>query len=179
LSQDQAAEEERPRPSRRQLLTGSVAAGAGVVAGGLGGYFAKDASAAAPASDGNELVQFYGPHQAGIATPAQDRLAFGTMNVVAGTTAADLRDLLRQWTVAAARMTAGELVGEDSDAVAPPVDTGEAVGSPVGRLTITLGYGPTMFDHRFGLTARKPAALTATSRTRSTSSAGPRSPAHR
>ena len=88
------------------------------------------------------MVPFYGPHQAGIATPAQDRLAFGTMNVVAGTTAADLRDLLRTWTEAAVRMTAGKLVGEDSRAYAPPVDTGEAVGSPVGRLTITLGYGP-------------------------------------
>ncbi|HXS64642.1 MAG TPA: Dyp-type peroxidase domain-containing protein [Streptosporangiaceae bacterium] len=40
------------------------------------------------------------------------------------------------------------------------VDTCEAVGSPVGRLTITLGYGPARFDHRFGLSARKPAGLT-------------------
>ena len=159
MSPDQAAGAGRPAASRRQLLTGSVAAGAGVVAGGLGGYFAKAAPAAAPSGGGDEMVPFYGPHQAGIATPAQDRLAFGTMNVVAGTTAADLRDLLRTWTEAAARMTAGKLVGEDSRAFAPPVDTGEAVGSPVGRLTVTLGYGPALFDRRFGLTARRPAAL--------------------
>ena len=146
-----------PAASRRQLLTGSVAAGAGVVAGGLGGYFAKAAPAAAPSGGGDEMVPFYGPHQAGIATPAQDRLAFGTMNVVAGTTAADLRDLLRTWTEAAARHDGGQTGrrGQPSS-YAPPVDTGEAVGSPVGGLTVTLGYGPALFDHRFGLAARSP-----------------------
>ncbi len=42
---------------------------------------------------------------------------------------------------------------------APPVDTGEAVGSPVSRLTITIGFGPSLFDHRFGLAGKRPAAL--------------------
>jgi deferrochelatase/peroxidase EfeB len=104
-------------------------------------------------------VPFYGAHQAGIATPAQDRLAFGSLNVVSGASRADVRDLLRQWTQAAARMTAGQLVGEVTEPNAPPVDTGEAVGSPVSRLTVTIGYGPSLFDDRFGLAARKPAAL--------------------
>src|SRR5206468_6785037 len=63
-------------------------------------------------------------------------------------------------TTAAARMTAGRLVGEENEPDGPPVDTGEAVGSPVSRLTITIGYGPSLFDGRFGLAARKPAALT-------------------
>ena len=56
-------------------------------------------------------------------------------------------------------MTAGQLVGQDTQPYAPPVDTGEAVGSPVSRLTITIGYGPSLFDHRFGLAGRKPSAL--------------------
>jgi deferrochelatase/peroxidase EfeB len=81
------------------------------------------------------------------------------MNVVSGTSRADLRDLLRAWTGAAGRMTAGHLVGEETEPNAPPVDTGEAVGSPVSRLTITIGYGPSLFDDRFGLAARKPSAL--------------------
>ncbi len=152
-------------PSRRRLLAGAGLAGAGVVAGGLGGYFARQPAAAPAASDGGTLgdststVAFYGPHQAGIDTPAQDRLAFGSLNVVDGTSPADLRDLLAQWSTAAAKMTAGELVGQVTDPDAPPVDTGEAVGSPVSRLTITLGYGPSLFDRRFGLASRRPAAL--------------------
>jgi deferrochelatase/peroxidase EfeB len=149
-------------PSRRRLLTGAGLFGAGAVAGGLTGYFTRSAtepSGTADASLGQQTIPFYGAHQAGIITPAQDRLAFGTMNVVPGTSRADLRDLLRVWTGAAARMTAGQLVGEETEPDAPPVDTGEAVGSPVSRLTITIGYGPALFDDRFGLAARKPAAL--------------------
>jgi deferrochelatase/peroxidase EfeB len=163
---DQAAPAQaRPgRPSRRQLLAGAGAFGAGAVAGGLAGYFNRPAEASPPgageAADGNgQTVPFYGPHQAGIATPAQDRLAFGSLSVVAGATRADLRDLLREWTGAAARMARGRLIGEVTSPYAPPVDTGEAVGSPVSRLTITLGYGPSLFGHRFGLAGKKPAAL--------------------
>jgi deferrochelatase/peroxidase EfeB len=132
--------------------------GGGAVAGGLTGYFAREAGAA-PAAAPAQTVDFYGAHQAGIITPAQDRLAFGTLTVTSGAARSDVRDLLREWTIAAARMTAGQLVGEDTGPDAPPVDTGEAVGSPVSRLTITVGYGPSLFDQRFGLAARKPTAL--------------------
>jgi deferrochelatase/peroxidase EfeB len=154
-----------PSPSRRRLLAGAGLAGAGLVAGGLGGYFADQPGATPATTDGGTpgdstaTVPFYGPYQAGIATPAQDRLAFGSLNVVDGAARADLRDLLAAWTQAAAKMTAGQLVGEVTEPNAPPVDTGEAVGSPVSRLTITIGYGPSLFDHRFGLAPRKPAAL--------------------
>jgi len=54
-----------------------------------------------------------------------------------------VRDLLREWTTAAARMASGKLIGEVTAPYAPPVDTGEAAGSPVARLTITLGFGRT------------------------------------
>jgi deferrochelatase/peroxidase EfeB len=154
--------------SRRRLLGGAGAFGAGAVAGGLGGFTARAATATAAGSGaggaGSEssqdtIVPFYGPHQAGIATPAQDRLAFGALTVTDGATRSDLHDLLREWTRAAARMTGGQLVGEVTEPNAPPVDTGEATGSPPSRLTITLGYGPSLFDGRFGLAARKPRSL--------------------
>jgi deferrochelatase/peroxidase EfeB len=148
----------RRGPSRRRLLAGAGLFGAGAVASGLTGYLTRpegEPSGAVP----TQPVSFYGTHQAGIITPAQDRLAFGTLNVTPGTARTDLRDLLRGWTSAAARMTAGQLVGEDTGLDAPPVDTGEAIGSPVSGLTITVGYGPSLFDQRFGLASRKPSAL--------------------
>jgi deferrochelatase/peroxidase EfeB len=165
---DMAQAAERSGPSRRRLLAGAGVFGAGAVAGGLTGYLTRpdDTQPTAVASQTVpvqtvpvQTVPFYGAHQAGITTAAQDRLAFGALTVSPGTSRADLRDLLREWTSAAARMTAGQLVGEDASPDAPPVDTGEAVGSPVSRLTITLGYGPSLFDQRFGLAARKPSAL--------------------
>ena len=41
----------------------------------------------------------------------------------------------------------------------PPVDTGEAVGLDPGQLTVTVGFGASLFDERFHLAHRRPAAL--------------------
>jgi deferrochelatase/peroxidase EfeB len=148
-------------PSRRALLAGAGVLG--IAAGGAGGYLARGAQGVADpagaAGESHQTVPFYGAHQAGIATPAQDRLAFGALTVVPGATRTDLRDLLREWTEAAVRMTQGRLVGPSADPQVPPADTGEALSSPVSRLTITLGYGPGLFDDRYGLAAKRPAAL--------------------
>jgi deferrochelatase/peroxidase EfeB len=145
--------------SRRQFLGGLGGVGVGAVAAGFGGGYATRAAAAPGGSAESSTVPFYGTHQAGIVTPAQDRLAFGALDLVDGATASDVRDLLRTWTTAAALMTKGELVGDTTSLAAPPVDTGEALGSPVSNLTVTIGYGPSFFDERLGLQAQKPAAL--------------------
>jgi deferrochelatase/peroxidase EfeB len=162
LEPDDPAGTSRPAPSRRGLLAGAGAVAAGAATGGLAGYFAgprPGISAEGAGPGGGQAIPFYGPHQAGIASPVQDRLAFGTMNAVTGATGTEVRDLLRRWTTAAVRMVAGEPVGEVTQPYAPPADTGEAIGSPVSRLTITVGYGPSLFDQRFGLGPKKPAAL--------------------
>jgi deferrochelatase/peroxidase EfeB len=152
--------------SRRQILGSLGLGGLGAAGLALGGAAsvgtalgASPASAATAATASDQLYPFYGERQAGIVTPAQDRLAFATFTLLPGTTRSDLKDLLRDWTTAAARMTQGELVGEDTDLNEPPLDTGEAIGSPVAGLTVTIGYGPSLFDGRFGLAAKKPSVL--------------------
>jgi deferrochelatase/peroxidase EfeB len=143
------------RASRRGFLLGGVAvAGAGV--GGLAGHVA-DTKQATPAPA--DRVPFHGARQAGIATPAQQRLAFAAYDVVT-TDRAALQELLKTWTAAAAAMTAGQMVpGDSTTPAAPPADTGEAVGLPPANLTITIGFGPSLFDGRFGLAGKRPAAL--------------------
>ena len=141
-----------PRLTRRGLIAGAGAVGAGIALGGV------ELDRALGDSSGSGQVPFDGAHQAGIATAAQDRLHFAAFDVTADRRA-DLRDLLRVWTEAARRMTAGDLVGEVDALPAPPVDTGEALGLPPSRLTVTLGLGPSLFDDRFGLASRRPVAL--------------------
>jgi deferrochelatase/peroxidase EfeB len=130
--------------SRRALL-GAGAAG-GLAVAGVAGCGSDERPAA-------QRVPFRGRHQAGIATPVQDRLHFAAFDVVGSR--ADLHDLLRKWTVAAERMAAGRLAGTDSNTLLPPVDTGEAMGLSPSRLTVTFGFGPALFD-RFALTRPAP-----------------------
>ncbi|MEA2171894.1 MAG: deferrochelatase/peroxidase EfeB, partial [Solirubrobacteraceae bacterium] len=138
------------RTSRRRFLAGGGAAAAAALVGC--GDDKKQVAAAAP------VVDFHGPHQAGIVTPAQDRLHFAAFDVTTSEVG-ELRDMLQSWTVAAARMTRGLPVGESDQLLAPPQDTGEAADLTAGRLTVTFGFGPSLFDRRFGLSGRKPAAL--------------------
>jgi deferrochelatase/peroxidase EfeB len=151
--------------TRRHLLAQGGLAGAGLGLGAAGGFAIGRASAddgEAP-SQAAATVPFHGEHQAGIATAAQDRLHFAAFDLTTDR-AGDLRDLLRAWTDAAARMTAGEPVGpRNDDQLAPPEDTGEAFGLPASELTVTFGFGPGVFERdgedRLGLAARRPAAL--------------------
>jgi deferrochelatase/peroxidase EfeB len=169
-----------PAVSRRRLL-GAVGAGAAVAGAALGaggvlaardngssdGSGSSDGAAdAVPAGSGTSAaatVAFRGDHQAGITTPSQDRLCFAAFDVAPGASRADLTGLLATWTAAAEAMALGRPVpgeaGEAGDLNTPPDDTGEATGLTPGRLTVTLGYGPGLFDGRFGLATRRPSAL--------------------
>jgi deferrochelatase/peroxidase EfeB len=150
--------------SRRRLLAsfGAVAVGASAAT-----VLVERSATAAEPEAAADVVLFRGPHQAGITTPAQDRLHFVAFDVIT-----DDRDeldrLLRRWTLAAERMTRGEGAGPvgpvDGLPDAPPDDTGEALGLSPARLTLTFGVGPTLFvdadgRDRFGLAAKRPEAL--------------------
>jgi deferrochelatase/peroxidase EfeB len=148
--------------SRRRFLTLAGAGTAGAVALPLAGC--GNASEAASADD---IVEFHGAHQAGIVTPAQDRLHFAAFDVTTDSRE-ELVELLRAWTAAAVNLTQGRDVGEfgsmDGPFLAPPEDTGEAYGLRPARLTLTFGFGPGLFTDgigtdRFGFAAHRPAAL--------------------
>ncbi|HZY76842.1 MAG TPA: iron uptake transporter deferrochelatase/peroxidase subunit [Jatrophihabitantaceae bacterium] len=143
--------------NRRAFLGGALGAAGLAAAGGAGFGIARADDDTAPAA--SAAVPFYGRHQAGIATPAQDRLAFAAFDVTNPDPTA-LQSLLATWAAAAAQMTKGDPVGPvETVPQAPPVDTGEAMGLGAAQLTITVGFGPSLFDERFGLAAHKPAAL--------------------
>lgn len=155
-----------PVPLSRRRLLG--VAGAGVVAGAAGIGAVQMADARDGSGEGDPVVDlvhpFHGDHQAGIVTPAQDRLHFASFDVTTESRD-ELIALLRAWTEAAAPMTAGKAVGSDvaTGYDSPPTDTGEALGLPPAGLTLTFGFGPTLFEKagkdRFGLKERQPKAL--------------------
>jgi deferrochelatase/peroxidase EfeB len=103
-------------------------------------------------------VAFHGAHQAGITTPPQAHILFQAFDATARSRG-DLHRLLEAWSRSARWMCEGEpLPGHDA-AGRPPVDTGEALGLAASRLTITVGFGSTLFDRRYGLAADRPDAL--------------------
>jgi deferrochelatase/peroxidase EfeB len=142
--------------SRRRLFG---YAGAGAALAGIGAA-AGCAGEAPAAADG--AVPFRGPHQAGIVTPAQDRLHFVALDLTTGDRDR-VRGLLQKWTAAAERMTAGAesapggAVG--GNPLAPPADTGEALGLPASALTLTFGVGAGLFDKLGMDPALRPAGL--------------------
>ncbi|MDI6099523.1 iron uptake transporter deferrochelatase/peroxidase subunit [Actinoplanes sp. NEAU-A12] len=150
--------------SRRRALTLAGAGIAGIAGTAAAARHLTTDDAPDPVTG---AVAFTGAHQAGIVTAAQDRLHFVAFDVV--TKDRDrLVKVLKEWTAAAARMTAGQDAGEIGAVAgipeAPPDDTGEAIGLPPSALTITAGFGPTLFraadgQDRFGLAARMPEAL--------------------
>ncbi|MGW7266297.1 iron uptake transporter deferrochelatase/peroxidase subunit [Streptomyces sp. NPDC054842] len=157
-----AADSASRTPSRRSLI-GWGGAGLALGAAAAGGAVAmtRAGNDVDPAgAETGAAVPFHGPHQAGIATAVQDRLHFAAFDVKTDDRDAFVQ-LLKDWTRAAARMTAGHAVGEGAYgglAEAPPDDTGEALGLKPSRLTLTIGFGPSLFD-KFGLRERRPEAL--------------------
>ncbi|MFN8188336.1 MAG: iron uptake transporter deferrochelatase/peroxidase subunit [Gaiellales bacterium] len=147
------------RLSRRDVLIGGLGL---VAAGGVAAGIGRAVSGDDDSTPTSTAYSFYGPHQPGIVTPAQDRMHFAAFDVITDSRA-ELQELLRAWTVAAARMMEGEAAGEIGPTSgpydAPPDDTGEAIGLPPAGLTLTFGFGPSLFDDRFGLAAQKPQAL--------------------
>jgi deferrochelatase/peroxidase EfeB len=154
--------ENSPSPSRRSLI-GWGGAGLALGAAAAGGAVAmtRAGNDVDPAgAEAGAAVAFHGGHQAGISTPVQDRLHFAAFDVKTEDRA-EFVQMLKDWTAAARRMTGGQAVGEGAFgglAEAPPDDTGEALGLKPSRLTLTIGFGPSLF-RKFGLEDEQPEGL--------------------
>jgi deferrochelatase/peroxidase EfeB len=152
--------------TRRGVLSGAALFGIGagldhVIAKSPHEISAKPSSGEGAASTGS--VPFYGTHQAGVATAAQDYLSFAAFDLTSEAVE-DLRGILQQWTAAAASLTAGQPYQPASQEPGqPPADTGEAIGLDPAQLTITVGFGPGLFGtpghDRFGLAHLRPPML--------------------
>lgn len=145
-------------PTRRSLLVGA----GGLVASAGAGTFTRAATQELPAGAAAREM-FFGEHQGGIATPQQASSYFAAFDLVAKTRD-EVTTMLRLWTEAAARMTAGETarpLGEDLSAEAG--DGASALGLSPARLTLTFGFGAGLFMKdgvdRYGLAAKRPEAL--------------------
>lgn len=166
---DNTSDAERPngtRLSRRGMIAlfGAGIAGAAVGAAGTAAIGTLAGSAAQAAHGPN--YDFYGETQAGIITPVQDRMHFAAFDLVEGLSRDELIELLSDWTYAASRLTQGLDVSASGafggGPYMPPDDTGEATGIAPAGLTITFGFGRTMFEtadgqDRFGIASQLPA----------------------
>jgi deferrochelatase/peroxidase EfeB len=168
--------------NRRQFLTRSGAAVA--AAGALGGAATSGVDAANGQTGGQQgsgdplqadgalqyavaedpaarlpAVPFHGPWQAGIVNPPPPAACFVSFNVTAANRG-EMIDLLQTLT-ARARFLAEGGVPTDLGPVAPPSDSGTLGPEiPADGLTVTVGFGATLFDDRFGIADRKPKHLT-------------------
>jgi deferrochelatase/peroxidase EfeB len=143
--------------SRRAFLGAGalLGAGAGLAASaGLRQAAAQNTTVDPAVGTLAPVVPFHGPHQGGITTPQQAHTYLAAFDL---TTASrdEVKALLAAWTEAAARLTAGQ--------PADPNDSGDTIGMPPARLTLTFGFGPGLFEKdghdRYGLAARRPPAL--------------------
>jgi dye decolorizing peroxidase/deferrochelatase/peroxidase EfeB len=148
---------------RRTFLTGGSAGLAGLAGGVLVGRAIADGpeetgsdetaapagSSPSPCADATTTVAFRGDRQAGIDTPPQQHAAFAAFDVTRRERAA-LATLMATWTDLAEQLTAGATVADD---------TGEATGLGPNRLTVTFGFGASLFDDACAPASARPAGL--------------------
>ncbi len=151
---------------RTFLLRSAATLGAGGLAeaGAHGLLGSSEARAASPAAGGidpglSSRVPFDGDRQAGILTPAPEQATFVSLDAIApdrATLAIGLQALSSR----ARELTQGSSipVQEVDD---PPVDSG-TLGTTIApdALTVTIAFGASLFDDRYGLAGRRPAGLT-------------------
>lgn len=143
--------------SRRSFLTGGTAAvGAVALAGAAGAVVGRATAPNAPGTTeagtaearlhGTDTVPFHGARQAGVGTVPQAYLTLVALDLLPGADRDAVVRLMRLWSDDASRLARGEPALADTEpelAVLP------------ARLTVTVGYGPAVFDVA-GIPDRRP-----------------------
>jgi deferrochelatase/peroxidase EfeB len=155
------SDEKKPGLSRRRFLAGGLMATAGLSASGA--FAATGPMKTEETQHGDATEPFWGKHQGGIVTPIQRNTLFVAFDLVASDRK-DVIQLLKAWTAAAAILSSGQTTGPlDEDGAVPAPDSGEVLGLPPSRLTITFGFGAGLFlkdgKDRYGLAPHRPTAL--------------------
>jgi deferrochelatase/peroxidase EfeB len=131
---------------------------AGLLAAVAGGGFAP-ANAAGTISNAEP---FYGARQSGILTPPQRHSYFAAFDLDSPKRD-DLVAMLKNWTVTSAALAKGEPVILPANASYGAEDSADALGLGPSRLTLTFGFGASLFikdgKDRYGLAAARPEAL--------------------
>jgi deferrochelatase/peroxidase EfeB len=145
------------RVGRRGLLLGGAGVGAAaLVAGATIGARADSEGAGAGTSS---RISPYGRHQNDLLREPARAATVLSFDVIC-VNRRELADLFGVLSDRVKQLSAGEPVAV-SDPSAPPEDNGIlGPAVPGGQVGVVLGVGASLFDHRFGLAARKPAGLT-------------------
>ncbi|MDQ8043215.1 MAG: Dyp-type peroxidase [Solirubrobacteraceae bacterium] len=145
--------------TRSALTLGAVGTGAAIVPG-PGDADSERPGESAPATGAlTDRIPFDGPKQAGILNAPQGHAVFVALDAVAPNAAA-LGNALQALSYRARSLATGgrtTALGVDE----PTVDSG-TLGDDISpdALTITIGFGASLFDDRYGLAPKKPANLT-------------------
>jgi dye decolorizing peroxidase len=100
-------------------------------------------SASYAPSAGTSTVAFHGPHQAGVATPAQAQLSLLGLDLLPEVEREGLGRLMRLLSDDAARLTRG---------MAALADTEPELAATPARLSVTFGFGPRVMSEIVGAT---------------------------
>ncbi|QNG17648.1 Dyp-type peroxidase [Rhodococcus triatomae] len=120
--------------SRRTILGGGAVA---LGAAGLGWGTATATNHGTDGPAGSQTEPFHGIHQAGIATAPQAYAAFVGLDLAEGADRERVTGIMKVWTEDAVRLTRG------SPAL---TDTEPELARLPARLTVTVGFGPGVFD---------------------------------
>jgi deferrochelatase/peroxidase EfeB len=167
----------RLRLTRRSVLRGGLVAGAGALgAGAIGGVIGYAIGESSGTSEGSEA--FLGVHQPGVITNTQRQTMLASFDVTSNERG-DLVTLLKTWTELASSLMQGDSVtvpiytppkSANTNAYADATggsttdDSLEAYGLAPNRLTLTIGFGRSLFitsdkKDRFGIADQLPDAL--------------------